>query len=299
METALERGYAAAGSNTGHDGDDLKFAVSHPEKINDWAFRAVHVMTNAAKLIVHDYYGRFAITLISPAVPPGGHRALSEAQRYPADYDGIVAGDPGNNRTRLNIGFVWSWFASNQSVEAQLPASKLPMIHRAVIDECDPLDGLKEGLISDPRRCKFDPAALLCRNGDQAACLTRPQVEAVRKIYSGAHNPRTGQRIFPGWVHGSETGWGAYFVGKPEPARLDFWRYWIFGDPAWDPGSFDFDRDVEFAESTLPQVNANNPDLAPFHKRGGKLIMYHGWADPVAPPEDSIRYCQAVARNRP
>ena len=170
------------------------------------------------------------------------------------------------------------------------------MIHRAVIAACDSLDGLKDGLISDPRRCRFDPAALLCRDVDEATCLTQPQVEAIRKIYSGARDARTGGQIFPGWAPGSETGWGAYFVGKSEPARLDFWRYWIFGDPAWDPRSFDFDRDVEFADSTAPQVNANNPNLTAFEKRGGKLIVYHGWADPVVPPEDSIHYYDAVTR---
>lgn len=264
METALERSYATAGSNTGHDGDDLKFAIGRPEKINDWAFRAVHVMTDAAKLIVRDYYGRFADHAYFTGCSTGGHQALSEAQRYPADYDGVVAGDPGNNRTRLNIGFLWSWVAANQRAETQLPLSKLPMIHRAVIVACDPLDGLKDGLISDPRGCKFDPGALLCRNEDEANCLTRPQREAVRKIYSGARNPRTGEQVFAGWVRGIESGRGAYFVGKSEPARLDFWRYWIFGDPAWDPRSFDFDRDVQFAESTLPQVSANDPDLAAF-----------------------------------
>ncbi len=296
METALARGYATAGSNTGHEGDALKFAVGHPEKINDWAFRAVHVMTDAAKLIVRDYYGRFADHAYFTGCSTGGHQALSEAQRYPGDYDGIVAGDPGNDRTRLNIGFLWSWLALNQSAEAQIPASKLPMLHHAVIAACDTLDGLKDGLISDPGRCKFDPGTLLCRDADESACLTPPQVEAVRTIYSGARNPRTGEQIFPGWAPGSETGWGAYFVGKPEPARLDFWRYWIFGDPAWDPRSFDFDRDVEFALSTLPQVNANNPDLTAFEKRGGKLIEYQGWADPVVPPEDSIQYYNAVTR---
>jgi Tannase and feruloyl esterase len=293
MESGLRQGYAVAGSDTGHQGGELKFGLGHPEKIRDWGDRAVHVMAETARLIVRSYYGRFAAHAYFTGCSTGGHQALTEAQRYPADYDGIVAGDPGNNRVRLNIGFLWSWLAVHKG--AEFPASKLPLITAAAIAACDSLDGVKDGLIADPRACPFDPAALLCKGADDGKCLTEPQAAAVRAVYAGAHNPRTGERLFAGWPRGSESGWGGYFVGQREPARLDFWRYWVFHDPAWDFRSFDFDRDAAYADEKMSILVANNPDLGAFARRNGKLLLYHGLADPVAPPEDTIRYFEDVA----
>jgi len=278
MQKALSEGYATAGSDTGHPGDDLKFAVGHPEKIDDWGWRAVHTMTEAAKLVVRAGYGKFAEHSYFTGCSTGGHQALIEAQRFPEDCDGIVAGDPGNNRARLNTGFLWSWLALYKDAASALPASKPATINRAAIASCDAMDGVKDGLISEPLRCNFDPQELLCKGNDNDSCLTQAQIEAVRKIYDGAKNPRTGEQIFAGWARGTELGWAGYFVGHPEPARVDFWRYWVFGDPAWDPRSFDFDKDVAWADSAMAAINANSPDLKSFQARGGKLVMY-----PVGP----------------
>ncbi len=198
MQRALAGGYAVAGSDTGHSGDDLKFAVGHPARIDDWGWRAVHVMTDTAKLIVRANYGRFADHSYFYGCSTGGHQALMEAQRFPDDYDGIVAGDPGNNRTRLNIGFLWSWLALYQDQASAIPATKLPLINKAAVAACDANDGLKDGIISDPLRCKFDPAGLRCKGTEDASCLTDPQVKAVQKIYEGAKNPRTGEQLFAG-----------------------------------------------------------------------------------------------------
>jgi feruloyl esterase len=301
MRNALQRGYATAGSNTGHDGGDLQFGAGHPEKIRDWAYRAIHVMTETARQVVRGYYGKAAAHAYFTGCSTGGHQALMEAQRYPTDYDGIVAGDPGNDRIRLNAGFLWSWLAANKDAASPLPASKLAMINRAVIDACDGLDGVKDGLLGDPRSCRFDPGTLLCKGADEPTCLTAPQVTAVRSIYEGARNPRTSQQIFPGWVRGSEApggrgGWSAYFVGQREPARVDFWRYWVFDNPQWDPRTFDFDRDVASADSKVGFIDANNPDLSAFQANKGKLLMYHGWADPVVPPEDGIQYYESAGK---
>jgi feruloyl esterase len=303
MERALTNGYATAGSDTGHDGGDLKFGVGHPEKINDWAYRAVHVMTETSKLIVRDYYGRFAQYAYFSGCSTGGHQALSEAQRYPEDYDGIVAGDPGNNRIHLMVGFLYSWLALYKDPASPLPAAKLPLINKAVVDACDGVDGLKDGLIDDPRLCHFDPGVLQCKGADDTTCLTSPQVAAVRKIYEGAKNPRTGERIFAGWPRGSEAspgaqigGWTGYFVGQQQPARVEFFRLWVFNDPNWDVRTFDFDHDLAFADVKMAAVNALDTNLKPFKSHGGKLVMYHGWADPVVPPEDGIRYFEAVAK---
>jgi feruloyl esterase len=178
----------------------------------------------------------------------------------------------------------------------ELPASKLAMINDAAVAACDSLDGLKDGLISDPRACHFDPGVLLCKGGDGPACLTAAQVAAVRAVYDGARNPRTGEQLYPGWLRGTEAGWGGYFVGQREPARLDFWRYWVFHDPGWDFRSFDFDRDLSYADERMAFVTANDEDLGPFQRNSGKLLLYHGWADPVAPAEDTIRYLENVER---
>lgn len=302
MRAALARGYAVTDSDTGHTGGDLKFGVGHPAKIDDWAYRAVHVMTQAAKLVVRSYYGRLPEHAYFSGCSTGGQQALSEAQRYPDDYDGIVAGDPGNDRIHLNAGFLWSWRVLHDKPGADLPSAKLPFLYNAVMHSCDALDGLKDGIITDPTHCHFDPSTLLCKDGDRNSCLTATQVEAVRKIYAGARNPRTGEQIFPGWIRGSESlpdgsgSWAGYFVGRPEPARVDFWRYWIFEDPNWEPKSFDFDRDVTYADQALPQVSAVSPDLSAFRRRGGKLLIYQGWADPVVPPENTIHYFKSVER---
>jgi feruloyl esterase len=297
MERGLRQGYAVAGSDTGHEGGDLKFGLGHPEKINDWAWRAVHVMTETAKLVARSFYGRFAAHSYFTGCSTGGQQALTEAQRYPGDYDGILAGDPGNNRVRLNIGFLWSWLAANADASAPLPASKLALINKAAIAACDAADGVQDGIIGEPLSCKFDPAALQCNGADGAGCLTKSQVAAVRAIYDGAKNPRTGERLYSGWVRGSEAGWSGYFVGQREPARLDFWRYWVFNDPNWDFRSFDFDRDAAYADSKMEFLTANDPDLSRFRDRGGKLLLYQGWADPVVPPEDTIRYYESLVRS--
>jgi feruloyl esterase len=296
MATALNHGYATAGSDTGHEGGDLTFGVGHPEKINDWAYRAVHVMTDTAKLIMRDYYGRLPQYSYFNGCSTGGQQALSEAQRFPADYDGIVAGDPGNNRIHLIAGFLWSWEAIHKDTPSPLPAAKLPMITKAVLAACDASDGLADGIIDDPRRCKFDPGTLLCKGGDADNCLTAPQVESVKKVYRGAKNPRTGEQIFAGWARGTEASWAPYFVDPVEARRNEFWRLWVFNDPNWDWRTFDFDRDLAYADTKMAVVNSVDADLKPFKARKGKLVMYHGWADSDVPPEDGVRYYDAVER---
>lgn len=296
MARALSRGYATAGSDTGHQGADLKFGSGHMEKIEDWGFRAVHVMTENAKLIARKYYGSFPKHSYFTGCSTGGHQALSEAQRYPADYDGIVAGDPGNERVHLNANFLWAYTALYKEPNSALPVAKLPLITKAALAQCDAGDGIKDGIIADPRNCKFDPAVLLCSNGDQLTCLTQPQIDAVKKIYAGPRNPRTGVSIMPGFPVGSEAGWAAYFVGQPAPARIDFWRLWVFDNPSWDWRNFDFDADLDYADRKLAAVNAVNTDLREFKANRGKLLVYHGWADPVVPPEATIRYYEGVQK---
>jgi len=311
MATGLRRGYAVASTDTGHAGDDMKFGQGHPEKIIDWAYRSVHVMTEASKLIVRDAQGRFADRAYFVGCSSGGHQALTEAQRYPEDYDGIIAGDPANNRIRQTFGFLYSWVATHTpDGRPIIPQSKLPLITHAAVEACDALDGLKDGIIDDPRRCHFDPAKLACPAAgagqparDEAACLTAPQVEAARKMYEGLKNPRTGEQIFTGWPRGSEgfgenpiQSWGQYVMNPAEPMRVGFFRYFLFHDPNWDYRTIDYDRDLAYAEQKLPFMSAVEKDLTPFRKHGGKLLMYTGWADPVVPPQDTVAYYDAVVK---
>ena len=304
MAAGLGRGYAVASTDTGHTGDDMKFGQGHPEKIVDWAYRAMHVTTEAAKLIVRNAQGRFADRSYFVGCSSGGHQALTEAQRYPDDYDGIVAGDPANNRIRQTFGFLNSWLATHGADgKPLLSAAKLALVTKSAVDACDAVDGLKDGLIDDPRRCHFDPVKLLCKSGDEPTCLTQAQVDAARAMYDGTKNPRTGETIYTGWPRGSEgfgesaiQSWRQYVVDPPEPMRVGFFRYFLFHDPGWDYRTIDWEKDLAYAEQKLPYMSAVDHDLTPFKKRGGRLIMYTGWADPVVPPQDTVAYYDAVVK---
>jgi len=297
MAAAIARGYAAVGTDGGHAGDQMQFALGHPEKIVDWAYRSVHVMTEVAKLVVRNHQGRFPERAYFEGCSTGGQQAFSEVQRFPADYDGVVAGDPGHNRVRLILGFLWSWTATHtEDGRPVLTAAKLSTIADAVVGACDTIDGLKDGQIDDPRRCRFDPATLACRGQEDDACLTPPQIEAARKVYDGAKNSRTGEQIFPGWIRGSERGWGTYITNPAEPSRVDFFRIMAFHDPHWNWRTFDWNRDVSFVESQVPFLSATSRDLSAFRSRGGKIVMYTGWSDPVVPPEDTVGYYEDIVK---
>lgn len=304
MATALRRGYATASTDTGHTGDDVIFGKGHPEKVIDFGWRAIHVMTDTAKLIVRNATGRFADTSYFVGCSSGGHQAMSEAQRFPDDYDGIIAGAPANNRIRQTFGFMWSWSATHRADgSAILDAAALGLVTKAAVAACDANDGLKDGLIDDPRTCTFDPKTLSCTSGNADACLTAEQVDAVKKVYDGARNPRTGEQIFTGWPRGSEgfgdaaiQGWRQYITSPKEPSRVGVFRHFLFHDPNWSLRSLDYDRDLDFAEARLPHLAAVDRDLSPFKKAGGKLIMYAGWMDPVVPPQDNAAYYDAVAK---
>jgi feruloyl esterase len=305
LANALKYGFAAASTDTGHTGADLTFAAGHPEKIVDWGYRAIHIMTESARLIIRDYSGVFPQRSYFMGCSTGGHQALSEVQRFPADYDGVVAGDPGNDRVHLNVGFLWAFAATHDANgNVILPSSKLPLINKAAIAACDALDGVKDGIISDPQTCQFDPGVLLCKDEENEQCLTATQIAAVKKVYAGPRNPHTGEQIIAGYSPGSESpvgddwasGWKTYITARNEPMRLDFWKYWVFNDPTWDWRTFDYDRDVAYADAKLAAVNASNPDLSAFRSRGGKLLMYSGWADPTGPPMDAVNYYDRVEK---
>jgi feruloyl esterase len=310
MSQAVAAGYAAIGGDTGHQTptpDDLLWGAGHPERITDWGSRSIHAITAPGRRIVEIAGGESVRRAYFNGCSTGGHQAYAEIQRYPQDFDGVVAGAPGNNRVRLNAGFLWQFLANRRRADNStiIPPSKLPMITQAIVAACDANDGVTDGVVDDPRTCRFDPAALQCMSGDEPGCLTNEQVGALNKMYAGARNPRTGEQIYPGWPKSSEaltvaasgqpqSGWHQYW-GTAAPTRVNFWRHWVFADPGWDWWSFDFDRDLGAADATVGRlIDQVNPDLSAFKARGGKAIVYQGWQDPVVNAIDTIAFYERV-----
>ena len=310
MGAALQQGYAALGGDTGHQtstSDDLLWGFKHPEKIVDWGQRSIHAITVPAKRIVAALQARTVRRAYFYGCSTGGHQAYAEMQRYPDDFDGVVAGAPGNNRVRLNVGFLWQYLSNhrpNDNTTPIIPAAKLPAITRAAVAACDANDGVRDDVVDDPRSCRFDPATIQCRGDDGASCLTAEQVAALNKMYAGPTNPRTGAQLYPGWPPTSEaltvgpggaaSGWQQYW-GITEPTRANFWRYWVFENPRWDWWTFDFDRDLATADVKIGAlVDGVNADLSAFKARGGKAIVYNGWQDPVVNPLDTISYYERL-----
>jgi feruloyl esterase len=293
LASAVTAGYAAASTDTGHTETTAVFVVGHPEKLIDFAYRAVHEMTLASKAITAAYYSKAPTRAYFNGCSTGGRQALTEAQRYPDDYDGIVAGAAANYPTHLQGAQVWTTEITNQG-DGYIPPAKYQLIHKAVLEVCDALDGVKDRVLEDPRRCHFDPQALLCKGSDAETCLTAAQVEVARKIYAGP-----GASLFPGLERGSEIGWATLSGPKPMALAAETYQYLVFKDPNWDYLKFDAARDIATADKEIGSVmNAIDPNLKPFFKHGGKLLMYHGWADPGIAPENSVNYFTSVEDKR-
>jgi hypothetical protein len=305
LGVAVKQGYATAGTDTGHAGSgiDASWALGHPEKVVDFGYRAIHEMTVKAKAIVATYYGRDAQRSYFASCSDGGREALMEAQRFPEDYDGIIAGAPANFWTRLLVGAMWSTLATTADPANYIPASKLPTISSAVLAACDARDGLADGILNDPRQCPFDPATLLCHGADSASCLTAPQVSALRKIYEGPHDSK-GHQVFPGYLPGGEEGpggWAPWITGTAPGGSLlsqfgvGYFSNMVYEKHDWDPKSFQVDEALKLAEAkTARALNAVDPNLKPFSSRGGKLILYHGWNDAAIPATNTINYYRSV-----
>lgn len=290
----VERGYASAMTDTGHEGRSASFALGHPEKLIDFGYRSTHQMTIAAKAIVRAYYGEPPRLSYFTGCSAGGRQALMEAQRFPEDYNGIVAGSPGINWSGRAMQAMWIAQAVHLNEASDLPPARYRLIHDAVLAACDAQDGVRDGVLENPRVCKFDPKTLECGNGDASNCLTPPQVEAVRRIYSPVINQRTGDTVIPGYERGSELGWATMAGPQPFAIGLDLFRYVVFHDPRWDFQKFDFAADVDRTEAASRMLDALDPDLRKFAARGGRLIQYHGWNDPQISPGSSVAYFQQV-----
>jgi feruloyl esterase len=304
----LRRGYVVAATDNGHDATKTPqgtFAVGHPEKVIDFGYRAVHDTAQQAKAIATAFYGTPPSRSYFVGCSDGGREALMEAQRFPEDFDGIIAGAPANDWSHLFTSFVWNELALTKDAAHRIPTEKLPAIQKAVVAACDASDGLTDGLVSNPLACQVDPAVLACKAGDSSDCLTAPQVETLKALYAGPKNPRTGEQIYPGLVtSGVEAlpaNWPLWIVGAA-PGRSaqsgfgsSYYRDVVFERATWDIRSMDFDRDVRTSDRKAgPVLDATNPDLRSFRAKGGKLLQYHGWGDAAISARSSIDYYEAV-----
>ncbi len=302
---AVKAGYATASTDTGHaaGGTNAVWALGHPDRITDFGYRAIHEMTVKAKAIIKAYYGDAAKRSYFSSCSNGGRQALMEAQRFPEDYDGIIAGAPANYWTHLLTAGAWDVQATQSDPASYIPAAKIPTLSAAVLKACDALDGVADGLITDPRACHFDPASLVCKEGDAKSCFTAPQVAALKKLYAGPVNSK-GEKIFPGRVLGGEEGpggWPLWITGGSPGTSLmyqfttGFFPNMVFDDPKWDFKTFNFDTGVKAADEKEAQnLNANDPNLKAFEKRGGKLIIYHGWSDAAISAYNTIDYYNSM-----
>jgi feruloyl esterase len=296
MATALAAGYATVSTDTGHAGGNANFMVGHPEKLVDFEERAVHEMTVTAKAVVVEYYGNVPQKTYFNGCSTGGRQALTEAQRYPLDFDAIVAGAPANFAKRQTFGQIWLWQATHKDDASMLTPDKYAVLHKAVVEQCDALDGVKDGVLENPTQCKFDPKVVQCKGADSVDCLTAPQVEAARKIYAGASSSKTHELLYPGLQPGSENGWNQSVAARPVGYAEDFFKYIVFNNEQWDPKTLNYDVDVVTTDKTPTGLNAVDADLSRFVDRGGKLLIYHGWSDPGIPPYNSVNYYQSVLK---
>ena len=308
----VAQGYAVAATDDGHQNQDPlgaltpTWALGHPEKLIDFGYRAVHETAYQSKAAMQGYFNKPPSHSYFKGCSDGGREALMEAERYPEEFDGIIAGAPANHWTHHFAGFIWNELALNAKPESRIAPEQLPAIEKAALAACDELDGVKDGLIEDPRKCHFDPAVLLCRGAAGADCLTQPQIDALKRIYAGPKDPKTGEQIYPGYEPGAEAepgawlGWILPYPQLPQGSIQSFFGNGFFSlvvheDPRWDWHAMDFSLDLKAAdEKDAPILNSYNPDLRTFRDHGGKLIQYHGWGDAAIAPRDSIDFYQKV-----
>jgi len=295
----MERGYVSAGTDTGHVDAGFEWAIGHPEKWADWGYRAVHEMVVVAKTMAEKYYGKPIQYSYWNSCHNGGNQALNEAQRYSEDFDGIVAADPAYWISHLQPGSLYiSWVALKDGVgsPSHIPPDKITLLNKAAIAACDENDGLKDGLIEDPTRCNFDPAIIQCKGDDGPTCLTAGQVDTAKKIYAGAKF-KDGTPIYSGFEPGSELNWNFMIEKEPFSVNINYFKGMVFQDPKWDFRTFDVDRDTKLAiERTAKYVDGNNPDLRPFKKAGGKLIIVSSWNSLALPPRQVTEYYKNVEK---
>jgi feruloyl esterase len=297
MAAALASGYATTSTDTGHSGNNGAFMLGHPEKVIDFGYRAVHEMTVQAKAVISGYYSSAPKFSYFNGCSLGGRQGITEAQRYPADYDGIVAGAVAWGGMDRYLGVVMNNASMQKVSGAYIPPEKYPAVHEAVLQACDGLDGVKDGILENPLACQFDPKALQCKAGeDSVSCLTAAQVQTAKMIYAPAKDPKTGKVLTGGLMRGTELQWGTLFGPQPYGNAAEPLKYLVMKDASWDPNTFNPATDIERAQKADPEdvLKSENANIKPFFDRGGKLLMYQGFADPQVTSDNAIRYHQMV-----
>ena len=306
-DTLNQRGYACVVTDMGHKstGKDAKWAHNNLQGEVDFGFRATHVALLAGREIAKRYYQASPRYSYFMGCSTGGRQALVSAQRFPSDFDGIIGGAPPISHTGDGLALAWTVQSLSPRSRPLFTPAQLAMTNKAVVKACDLNDGSRDGLIGDPRQCKFDPGSLRCAEGGTGDCLNAAQVEAIRKVYVGPVDSR-GRRIFTGGLErGSEYAWPDFLAGVDgSPSTYDSWmreefRYMAFNPdpgPSWDLNSFDWDRDFKRLGMAEALYDAPNPDLRRFKASGAKFILYQGWLDRMVMPSQSVDYYEAVER---
>jgi len=313
MGGALSSGYAVASTDTGHQAGvlgavDASWAVGHPEKITDFGYRAIHETAQDGQAITQAFYGTAASHSYFVGCSNGGREALMEAQRYPADYDGIIAGAPAYYWTHLMTGALWGNQILTASPGGYLSPAKVATIDAAIVAACDGIDGVVDGVIDDPRKCNFDPQTLLCTGAETNSCLTAAEIDTLEKLHSGPTDAN-GAQVFPGYPNaGAESGsngWPLWVTGNSPGTGADyyfgyfFFSDMVYSDPTWNPATFDLNRELAAGDEAMAAtLNATDADLLAFRQRGGKLILFHGWSDPAISTYSTIHYYERVIASR-
>lgn len=307
MRGAVQKGYAAVGTDMGHVAEsdvDASWALNAPEKIRDYGWRANHIGAETAKQIIAAFYEDPLAASYFHGCSDGGRQALTLAQRYPGDYDAIIAGAPAMPWTRMASAFANNAVAAGKP-GGDLPMAKLKLLQTASLGQCDALDGVKDGVIDDPRSCHFDPAKLACKGGDGADCLTSGEVATAKLFYEG---PKTadGKSFYPGFAPGAEAEagtWSQWLTGSSSQHvkfGTQFFRNFVHANPEWQLSAFNLDRDYALAKARVGgDLDADRTDLRAFYKRGGKLILYHGWNDAGIPAQNTLDYYQRLVAANP
>jgi hypothetical protein len=301
LDQALADGFAAAGSDTGHKGgsNDAEWALDNLQAQLNYAHLATHITTGIGKDILMAYYGQHQRRSYFVGCSNGGKMALMEVQRYPYDFDAAISGDPVIDRTKLMMSYAYN---AQALARGPIPPSKIPVIEKATLAACRNGGGVYGDLITTPGRCKFDPKTIQCSSRDGASCLTAAQAQALDKILHGAVNS-AGTQLYPGYLPGHEDDYASYITGNGTTAAVpastwkiedSFMRYFVFR-PGYDSvEQFSFDKDLTALESFAGDQDADNPDLTAFKAHGGKLILYHGWADHSIMPTRTVEYYASV-----
>jgi feruloyl esterase len=307
VSSGLSRGYATAATDTGHEADiwDASWALNNRPAEIDYGYRALHLTVRVAKIVIASYYGQGPNLSYFDGCSKGGEQGLLEAQQYPQDFDGIAAGAPALDFTGFLTAANWNMQALLATANSSdMPFEKVLVVGAAVLAKCDAVDGLVDGLIDDPRRCSLDPETLLCPHGDAPGCLTAQQADTFKKIYAGPTDSK-GVQLFPGLPVGGETDeWTVWLLNTPDWTSFgftlqdQFLRYLAFrvDDPNFDWATFNFDTDPQRMRFMAGLLNATSTDLSGFRKAGGKLLLYHGWSDPIIAATRTIDYYEGVRR---